>query len=146
MGPRQVGKTTLSTGIIARRYSQHEYLNWDNRQDRKTITEAQWSGSAELIILDEIHKYKKWKTLVKGIYDTQKDRYKILVTGSARLNIFRKRGDSLHGRYHYYTLHPFSLAEIENISNNFQLLKELEFKSQNYQSTLDTLFNFGGFP
>ena len=114
-GARQVGKTTLAKDIIAKIFDQSTYYNWDYQPDRKRITSGELPGDNSLLIFDEIHKYKKWKTLVKGIYDTQKDRYKILVTGSARLNIFRKSGDSLQGRYHYYTLHPFSLAELENI-------------------------------
>lgn len=75
-----------------------------------------------LLIFDEVHKYKKWKNLIKGIYDTYKDKFQLLVTGSARLNIYRRSGDSLQGRYHYSTLHPFSLAEVESFSNNYQPL------------------------
>jgi len=116
-GPRQVGKTTLSTELVAGRYKEHDYLNWDNRQDRKKIIASQWQGSAELIILDEIHKYKKWKTLIKGEYDKHRARYKFLVTGSSRLDVYRKGGDSLQGRYHYYILHPFSLAEMLSLKN-----------------------------
>lgn len=99
-----------------------------------------------LLIYDEIHKFKKWKNLIKGIYDKHKNEYKILVTGSARLNIYRKSGDSLQGRYHYYTLHPFSLAELENIQSNAKPFEEIWFNSKNFQSKLETLFTFGGFP
>jgi len=145
-GARQVGKTTLAREIIAKNFSHSTYFNWDYQPDRKKIIANELPGESGLLIFDEIHKYKKWKNLIKGIYDIHKDKFKILVTGSARLNIYRKSGDSLQGRYHYYTLHPFSLAEIENISNQWQPLKEIEFKSQHYQSNLDTLFNYGGFP
>ena len=145
-GARQIGKTTLAREIIAKNFTHSTYFNWDYQPDRKKIIASELPGEAGLLIFDEIHKYKKWKNLIKGIYDTHKDKFKILVTGSARLNIYRKSGDSLQGRYHYYTLHPFSLAEIENISNQWQPLKEIEFKSQNYQSSLNTLYNYGGFP
>jgi len=145
-GARQVGKTTLAKDIIARTFSHYTYFNWDYQPDRKKIIAGELPAETGLIIFDEVHKYRKWKNLIKGIYDTHKSIYQILVTGSARLNIYRKSGDSLQGRYHYYTLHPFSLAEVENIFYNCQPLKELEFKSQNYQSALDTLFKFGGFP
>jgi hypothetical protein len=37
---------------------------------------------------------------------------RILVTGSARLDLYRHGGDSLQGRYHYLRLHPFSVAEL----------------------------------
>jgi len=145
-GARQVGKTTLAKEIIARTFSHYTYFNWDYQPDRKKIIAGELPAETGLIIFDEVHKYRKWKNLIKGIYDTHKSIYQILVTGSARLNIYRKSGDSLQGRYHYYTLHPFSLAEVENISYNYQPLKELEFKSQNYQPALDTIFKFGGFP
>jgi predicted AAA+ superfamily ATPase len=145
-GARQVGKTTLAKDIIAKTFSHYTYFNWDYQPDRKKIIAGELPAETGLLIFDEIHKYRKWKNLIKGIYDTHKTKFQILVTGSARLNIYRKSGDSLQGRYHYYTLHPFSLAEVENISYNCQPLKELEFKSQNYQSALNALFNFGGFP
>ena len=73
---------------------------------------SDWPGNVDLIILDEIHKYKKWKSFIKGEYDTLKDRFKFLITGSDRLDLYRKGGDSMQGRYHYYRLHPFSMAEL----------------------------------
>lgn len=145
-GPRQVGKTTLSTELVAGLYKEHAYLNWDSRQDRKKIIASQWPGSAELIILDEIHKYKKWKTLIKGEYDKHKARYKFLVTGSSRLDVYRKGGDSLQGRYHYYILHPFSLAEMLSGKNSLTPFEEIKIVSGNYASDFETLRRFGGFP
>ncbi|MBM4311182.1 MAG: ATP-binding protein [Deltaproteobacteria bacterium] len=145
-GPRQVGKTTLSTGLVAAHYKGHEYLNWDNRQDRKKITASQWSGSAELIILDEIHKYRKWKTFIKGEYDKLKDRYKFLVTGSSRLDVYRRGGDSLQGRYHYYVLHPFTLAETLARRNLPRPFEELDISPVRCADDFETLLRFGGFP
>lgn len=145
-GARQVGKTTLAKEIIARTFTNYTYFNWDYQPDRKKIIASEMPAESGLLIFDEVHKYKKWKNLIKGIYDTYKDKFQLLVTGSARLNIYRRSGDSLQGRYHYYTLHPFSLAEVESFSNNYQPLQELQFKTQNYQSTLESLFKFGGFP
>jgi len=145
-GARQVGKTTLAKKIIAPNFKDFAYYNWDARSDRQKIMRSEIPGSAELVIFDEIHKYPKWKNLVKGEYDTHKDRYKFLVTGSARLNIYRKGGDSLQGRYHYYTLHPFSLAEILNISNEIIIFQELPISSNDYFKDLEILERFGGFP
>jgi len=145
-GARQVGKTTFAKDLIAKNFKSATYFNWDYQPDRKKIISGELPGEDSFLIFDEIHKYRKWKNLIKGIYDTHKSKYKILVTGSARLNIYRKSGDSLQGRYHYYTLHPFSLAEVENISNQWQPFKELIFKSQSYQSSLDSLLQYGGFP
>src|SRR5512143_1714435 len=111
-GPRQVGKTTLCRNFVATHFRNHAYYNWDNRADRKAITASAWPGDAELLILDEIHKYRQWKGLIKGEYDKLKETYKFLVTGSARLDLYRRGGDSLQGRYHYYRLHPFSIGEM----------------------------------
>ena len=145
-GARQVGKTTLARDIIAKDIQNSTYYNWDYQPDRKRIISGELPGEDGLLIYDEIHKYRKWKTLVKGIYDIHKQKYKILVTGSARLNIYRKSGDSLQGRYHYYTLHPFSLAELEKIPNQWQPFEEIQFKNQNYNEAVDTLLKYGGFP
>jgi len=116
-GPRQIGKTTLCRDLIGAHFKNRAYFNWDNRSDRKTIMASSWPGDAELLIFDDIHKYKQWKGLIKGEYDTLKERYKFLVTGSSRLDVYRRGGDSLQGRYHYYRLHPFTLSEIEGISH-----------------------------
>jgi predicted AAA+ superfamily ATPase len=145
-GARQVGKTTLAKEIVAKEFQHSTYYSWDYKPDRNKINSGELPGENGLLIFDEIHKYNKWKNLVKGIYDVHKHNYKILVTGSARLNIYRKSGDSLQGRYHYYTLHPFSLAELENITNKWKIFEEIQFKDQNYKSSLEVLYNYGGFP
>jgi predicted AAA+ superfamily ATPase len=129
-GPRQVGKTTIAISLIKNYKDGHPaYLNWDNEISRKSILKFDWSKDEPLIILDEIHKKKSWQTLVKGIWDTWKNTQKFMITGSARLNVFRKGGDSMLGRYHYFRIHPYTFPEIE-IS----------------QKNLEVLFQFGGFP
>lgn len=129
-GPRQVGKTTLAQSLIANFHDTHPaYLNWDSGPDRSKIKNRDWPKSEKLIVLDEIHKNKNWRNLVKGFYDTLKNTHTFLITGSARLDHFRKGGDSLLGRYHYYRLHPYSLPE-------------LKYK----KDTIEKLMTFGGFP
>jgi predicted AAA+ superfamily ATPase len=147
-GPRQVGKTTLARFLGEHDYKTYGYLNWDNRQDRKSILGGEFQAGADLVIFDEIHKYKKWKNYIKGEFDTYKDRFHILVTGSARLDMYRRGGDSLMGRYHYYRLHPFSSAEVLGVPPNILVLKELVFsKSSSLVSrTFMDLLAFGGFP
>ena len=145
-GPRQVGKTTLCRNFVASNFDGNAYYNWDSRADRKAIMASSWPGDAEILIFDEIHKYRQWKRLIKGEYDKLKDIFKFLVTGSARLDLYRKGGDSLQGRYHYYRLHPFTLAEIEDISFAATALEEISFGVRFYQSSLNTLDRFGGFP
>ncbi len=152
-GPRQVGKTFFSKNLFSP--SQVDYLNWDNREDRKRILKSLWKSDAEVIIFDEIHKYKKWKNFVKGIYDKHLDDRKFLVTGSARLDVYRKGGDSMQGRYHLYRMHPFTLAEALGLSlpgekeivpfAPLQIPKDLSKKNESI-STLSDLIEFGGFP
>ncbi|PWU22420.1 MAG: hypothetical protein C5B49_00640 [Bdellovibrio sp.] len=108
-GPRQCGKTTLAKAFLRR--TSGKYFNWDRISDRKALLQAQWMDQDELLVMDEIHKFKKWKGFLKGIYDTEKEKHRILITGSARLNVYQRGGDSLLGRYYYWRLHPFSLFE-----------------------------------
>lgn len=143
-GPRQVGKTTLAVELIGPHFREPARFNWDKMSDRRRILASAWPGSADLIVLDEIHKFRKWKRFMKGEYDTQKERYKFLVTGSARMDVFRTGSDSLMGRYHYYLLHPFSLAEIHGQKSENPPFQEISIGAA--RSGLDVLDKFGGFP
>jgi hypothetical protein len=145
-GPRQVGKTTLCRSFVGTHFKNPAYFNWDNRADRKAIIASIWPGDAEILIFDEIHKHRQWKGFIKGEYDKHKEKYKFIVTGSARLDLYRRGGDSLQGRYHYYRLHPFTLAEIEGISSILSVCGELTLDRNFYQDTLRALDTFGGFP
>lgn len=124
-GPRQAGKTTLAKEI-AKEFSSFVYLNYDSAADRKTIHEESWLPTTELIIFDEIHKMKNWKNYLKGVFDTKSPHQKILVTGSARLEIFKKAGDSLAGRYFLHRLLPFSPAELKKIRKKPDLNRLIE--------------------
>lgn len=145
-GPRQVGKTTIARDLIAKQFHQSGYYNWDSKSDRRKIMQSNWPGNADLIIFDEIHKYKKWKSFVKGEYDTLKNKYHFLITGSARLDLYRKGGDSMLGRYHYYRLHPFSLAELIGKVTIPEVMKEIPIRPRREKETLKALDKFGGFP
>lgn len=148
-GPRQVGKTTMAKLIGEENYSKHTYLNWDNRKDKKKILNGEYEAESKFVIFDEIHKYRQWKNFIKGEFDKNKEKFNILVTGSARLDVYRKSGDSLMGRYHNYRLHPFSLAEIigKGYEEN-ETFGELKFSNDTEKNTqvFSTLFSFGGFP
>jgi uncharacterized protein len=146
-GPRQVGKTTMSKQIGLNFYHT-EYFNWDALKNKKDFLQGKWSTESEFIILDEFHKYSKWKNWIKGEFDLHRDHLQFLLTGSARLNVYRKGGDSLQGRYHYYRLHPLSFAELENhsLDNYMKPNDELTFSSKFSSSTLFDLLNYGGFP
>jgi hypothetical protein len=147
-GARQVGKTCLARYLADSYYKNSEYLNWDVREDRKNILQSRFKGDAEIVLFDEIHKYKDWKNYLKGQFDKHRGHFKILVTGSARLDVYRRGGDSLMGRYFYYRLHPFSLAECHEIHNPLKPFDEIVIPtvSSGTGRTLATLMKFGGFP
>lgn len=128
-GPRQTGKTTLSKAISP----SYEYLNYDRLSHRKSMLKEAWDRNKEILILDEIHKMKKWKQWLKGVYDTE-DNKKIIVTGSAKLDTHKKVGDSLAGRYFQYQLFPLDLKELK--FNKFGETKD----------NLNKLLTLGGFP
>jgi predicted AAA+ superfamily ATPase len=131
-GPRQVGKTTLSKNLCHGDFAGGQYFNWDNDEDRKAILHKQWLEKSPLIIFDELHKYPRWKQWIKGVYDVKPPRQQYLVTGSARMDVYRRGGDSLMGRYHYWRLHPLTLDELpDNITS---------------EEGLQRLLTYGGFP
>lgn len=127
-GPRQVGKTTLALSLLKNGHEKHPaYLNWDVVPTKKSLMRGELPSDQDLVILDKIHKYKEWRNLIKGFYDTYKSERKFLITGSARLDYYRKGGDSLQGRYHYHRLHPFSLYEISKNPKKEDLIQLLQF-------------------
>lgn len=129
-GPRQVGKTTLSKQLIP----SFVYLNFDSSSDRNIIRKQEWDRDVQLIIFDELHKMKNWKSWIKGIYDTEGISPSLLVTGSARIETTKKGGDSLAGRFFSYRLHPLSVKEI------------CHFLNEDPKNALDKLISLGGFP
>lgn len=130
VGPRQVGKTWLAKDI-ASGFPNSVYLNYDRLEDRTIIKNESWRDTTELLILDELHKMPLWKNYLKGIYDTKPMHLKIIVTGSARLDILRQVDDSLAGRFFIHHLFPFSPTELQHTS---------------YSQDIDRFIFRGGFP
>ena len=113
-GPRQVGKTTLARSF-SEEWPRLFYLNFDAVEDRQVFLRREWDRSAPLVVFDEVHKWSQWKRHLKGVYDTEGIPPRILVTGSARLDIFRRGGDSLAGRYLLHRLLPLSVRELRDL-------------------------------
>ena len=129
-GPRQTGKTTISKQLC----SDYDYFNYDASEDRLAIAQKNWDRSKQLIIFDELHKMKQWKQWLKGIFDTEGIPPQILVTGSAKLNVHKRIGDSLAGRYFQYRLHPLDLKEA------------CQFLKINPEDAFTNLWHCSGFP
>src|SRR3990172_7205099 len=167
-GPRQIGKTTYVKSLLTPDNA-GVYLNWDNpavrrkyAQDPFFFMEGKKDSPSFLLVLDEIHKRPKWKDILKGIYDTVDSSCKIIVTGSARLELFRKSGDSLVGRYIHYHMLPISVSEsmgipisklwlcnAEDWKNPWNSLINRLNSNMGYSgriSAFNHLFRFGGFP
>ncbi len=147
-GPRQVGKTTTCRG------RGNSYVNWDNTDDRRIILAGPGKVAGQLgldhlaeqapvVVFDEIHKYSRWRTFLKGFFDTYGDRVRILVTGSSRLDVYRRGGDSLMGRYFLYRMHPFSVGELLHPDSPGDLIRP---PGPCPASDFDALWDHGGFP
>ncbi len=155
-GPRQTGKTTLAKSIL-KDFLQGVYFNWDIIEDQKKITNNPYFFQYEnrdiakkfLVVYDEIHKYYNWKNYLKGVYDGYSNEFSFIITGSGRLDFFKKGGDSLFGRYFGINLFPFSCGEILNIFPLWKDFKE-NLKNIDYSSDLresyEQIFKFSGFP
>lgn len=146
-GPRQVGKTTLAKRMLEETGT-GLYLSWDRQADRRQIRQAQWPAGQALVVLDELHKLRGWKRWLKGELDQHRERLRFLVTGSARLDVYRRGGDSLQGRYHHFRLHPLTVAEMEGVTPAEAMVPgaTLAIPSDGNREALDALMRFGGFP
>jgi hypothetical protein len=149
-GPRQVGKTTTC------RNHADVYINWDNIDDRETIL----AGPAKLIdlfkldrlssnrpvaLFDELHKYPRWKQFLKGFFDSYADQVRVTVTGSSRMDVYRRGGDSLMGRYFLYRMHPFSIAE--TLTQDLPDVKRVVRSPRKIRpANFDALWDHGGYP
>jgi predicted AAA+ superfamily ATPase len=120
-----VGKTTLARDILENNHPGGRYLDWDFDEDRRAILAGRWSKDDPLLVFDELHKYPRWKSWIKGQYDVGQEHHRFLVTGSARLDLHRRGGDSLMGRYHYWRLHPFALDEVPDGMGHEEALRRL---------------------
>jgi hypothetical protein len=156
-GPRQAGKTTLAR-IIAEGFANTLYCNWDIPDHRTRLLEnhafftnlTRRDASTPLIVLDEIHKYREWKNYLKGVYDQFGSDYKFLVTGSGRLDLYQKGGDSLAGRYLMFNLWPFTAGELggsersltDFFSNPLSVSLDLSGKLEELWGLLETLSGF----
>ncbi len=147
-GPRQVGKTTTCRALTS------AYLNWDNQDDRRVLLAGPGAVAARIGLtelhaepltctFDELHKYRRWRTLLKGFFDTYGERVRPIVTGSSHLDVFRRGGESLMGRYLHYRMHPLSVAELARQEVPRQpTRKPKRIAEQKFQALLE----HGGYP
>jgi predicted AAA+ superfamily ATPase len=115
-GPCEVGKNTSSRLVGT------HYLNWDDAADRRLILRGPGAvaehvrlepldGRLPLIVLAELHKHRKWREFLKGLFDVSGPRARVIVTGSSQLDVMPHCGDGLMGRYACFRMHPWSVGE-----------------------------------
>lgn len=147
-GPRQCGKTTLAKSLA------DCYFTWDDLATRRLVAgdaaglaDAVGLGIATekkpIITLDEIHKFVRWKSFLKGFFDLYEDRMRLIVTGSAQLDIYKRGGDSLMGRYFLYHMHPLGVAELVRPELE---ATEIHAPRPILSDDWDALWTHGGFP
>lgn len=150
-GPRQVGKTTLAKLVLP----EGRYFNYDRTSDAllfakgpdglaQTLAFDQPAAQATAVIFDEIHKYRQWKRFMKGFFDVYGERVKIVATGSARMDVYRRGGDSLMGRYFGYRVHPLTLGELASAEVDLEAL--LQSPKNLTAVDVERLLEYGGYP
>ena len=142
-GPRQVGKTTLAKEIISKKKG--AYLLYDDDDDRREILKKAYVNKS-WVCLDEFHKFQRWKSHIKGVFDKYHEHLHLLLTGSARLDVFQKSGDSLFGRYYLYHLHPLTCGELFLPDTLPNIERIFHFHKPTSASAMDDLMKFSGFP
>ncbi len=167
-GPRQIGKTTFAKNWLSSERVEDTYFDWDDPALRReynrnplyfrNIVNAKFKGRPVPIVFDEIHKQKNWKNILKGVYDPSREKVQLLVTGSARLGLYRKSGDSLVGRYFSFQMFPLGLPEAVSdfswvleedhpLANGESLLEHArKVHNKRVEEGLEKLLTFGGFP
>ncbi len=149
-GPRQVGKTTVAKSFAS------DYLNWEEKETRLLILKGAKAvgnslalnenrDSGKMLVFDEIHRYQKWKTFLKGFFDLYEKSVKVLATGSARMDVYKRGGDSMMGRYFPYRIHPLSVAELitTSIPDETMIIRPPKKLAA---AEWNALLAFGGFP
>lgn len=133
LGARRTGKTTLLLRIKEVLEEKREprfvfYFSFDDPLLRAEIAsdfyflkkQIELSLGEEIeklkepvfLLIDEAQKTPSVFELFKILYDTNREKIKIVLSGSASLGIQKKGAESLAGRIIYFYLYPFSIKEI----------------------------------
>lgn len=138
VGPRQVGKTTLSLEL-ARKY-QTITFNCDNPTERELLNKKDIEflkglvEDYEVISIDEAQKVDTIGETLKLLVDYYKSKKQIIVTGSSSINLIDNTNEPLTGRKFVFTLYPLSLQELYT-------KKMLELRKE-----IDTCMIYGTYP
>ncbi len=146
LGPRQIGKTTL-TLQIAEKQSAH-YLDLQLEANRARLRDPApylEEHRDKLIILDEIHRVPEIFSTLRSVIDTNRRESRpnaqFVIVGSASPALLKQSGESLAGRLAYIELHGIDMIEAMQAENT-----ERNAVEPMYKSCLQSLWLRGGFP
>jgi predicted AAA+ superfamily ATPase len=140
-GARGTGKTTLLLQYLKELHlpaNKAAYFSLDDlyftTHTLKDTINHFYKNGGEVIILDEVHKYKNWAIEIKNIYDFFPD-LKIIFTGSSIIDITTQAGD-LSRRSLMYELNGLSFREYLWAKNIIKInplsLNDLLFHQQDF--------------
>ncbi|MFM2045847.1 MAG: hypothetical protein RLY86_4423 [Pseudomonadota bacterium] len=117
LGPRQVGKTTLSLVVAEGRPSLYLDLESDSDQAKLADPEAYLSRHTDkLVILDEVQRRPGLFQNLRGLIDQGRRAGRrggqFLLLGSASLDLLRQSSETLAGRISHLELGPIDLTEV----------------------------------
>ncbi len=151
LGPRQVGKSTLSQQLAPKR----AYLTFDDgailtaaRQDPTGFVQ----GLPEYVTLDEVQRVPELLLAIKSAVDRNRAPGRFLLTGSANLLLLPKVKESLAGRVEIFYLQPLTEAEKNHYQADFlprllaQQIKPVITQSQAAIEDVADRLCAGGYP
>ncbi len=132
IGARQVGKTTLLKKFFQTGNADTLWLNADLQNVRNRLNNLTLDNLNSLIngkktvIIDEIQRVKNAGLLLKILSDNFTD-IQFIATGSSAFEISDTVFEPLTGRHLLFRLYPFSMMELYNGFNDFELESALSF-------------------
>ena len=134
VGPRQVGKTTISNSLINDSgYAKNIIkFNCDNPTDRNKLNNRDFEfldfliGNKKIIFIDEAQKVETIGQTIKLLVDGYKNKKQIIATGSSSINLLDKTEEPLTGRKIVFKLYPLSLDELYPDKDLLKISKEME--------------------
>ena len=130
-GPRQVGKTTLVTELLANTELKAQLINADElryrealaSQDRRVL--GNLLADNELLIIDEAQRIENIGLNLKILVD-QFPGVELIATGSASFELANKVSEPLTGRTLTYYMYPVSYGEIQQTFGPFEAREQLD--------------------
>ncbi len=115
LGPRQVGKTTLSEQTAAAFNGPSQRFDLENPRDLNRLLDdplMALEGPRGLVIIDEVQRRPDLFPVLRVLCDRRPSPAKFLILGSASPELIKQTSETLAGRIHYYNLGGLNLNEV----------------------------------